>query len=483
MTFTFGVVLFAVGIGVSIALHEFGHLLTAKAFGMKATKFFVGFGPTVFSFRRGETEYGLKAIPAGGYVKIVGMTPLEQDEETAPAGRRGPASPFPPPGAGPLADAPAGAGPLGATAPEAAVPSEAAVPPDAAAPPGAAVPPGAAAPATVRVGGTDVPAAGGARAFWRFPAWQRTVVLLAGSVMHLVIAVVVLYGAALTAGLPLNHAVVGEVQSCVVQVGESNGEVRDCRAGDAAAPAAVAGLRPGDRILRVGGTTINTFDDLVSVLRSSPGRTVPVTYLRGGSERTVSVPVASVERKPSGSEQPGSNGLSTVGAIGISPSFTERFGPVSGVGATVKFTGTILAGTFSALGKFPAKIPTLFSALAGEPRDPNGPVSVVGVSRVGGQALQAGSALVFVLLFAGFNVFVGVFNLFPLLPLDGGHIAILLFEKARSRIARALGRADPGRVDYAKLLPLTMLVIAVFGGISLLAILADIVNPLENPFQ
>jgi membrane-associated protease RseP (regulator of RpoE activity) len=467
-----GVVLFAVGIGVSIALHEFGHLLTAKAFGMKATKYFVGFGPTLFSFRRGETEYGLKAIPAGGYVKIVGMTPLEDDDPPAP-GSRPPASPFPPPGAAPQAEG-AAAGPAGATAVRTGEAGE----------PGPAGQPGVATdPVMVRVGGAEVQATGGARAFWRFPAWQRTVVLAAGSVTHLVIAMIVLYGAAITAGLPLNHAVVGEVQSCVVPLGKADGSVRDCQAGDPTSPAVAAGLRPGDRIVRVGDTQINSFDDLVSALRSRPGQTVRLTFVRDGREQTVALPVAAVERKPLDSEKKGSNGLARVGAIGIAPSFTEKFGPVSGIGATVRFTGTILNGTFGALAKFPQKIPTLFGALAGEQRDPNGPVSVVGVSRVGGQALEAGSALIFVLLFAGFNIFVGVFNLFPLLPLDGGHIAILLFEKARSRIARAFGRADPGRVDYAKLMPLTMLVIAVFGGISLLAILADIVNPIANPFQ
>jgi membrane-associated protease RseP (regulator of RpoE activity) len=471
MTFTLGVVLFAVGIGLSVALHEFGHLLTAKAFGMKATKYFVGFGPTLFSFRRGETEYGLKAIPAGGYVKIVGMTPLEEDEETVAPASPPPASPFPPAGAAPLTDAGLESGAVDPTAPAARTAAESA----------SATP---AEQATVRVGGTDVRATGGARAFWRFPAWQRTVVLVAGSVTHLVIAMIVLYLAALTAGLPFGHAVVGSVEPCVVTVGQKDGTVRDCRPGDPVAPAIAAGLQPGDRIVRVGSTPINTFDDLVTVLRSSPDRTVQLAYIRDGAERTVTIPVAAVERRPAvSSEKAGSNGLVEVGAIGIAPRFTETFGPVGAVGATVRFTGTILRGTFSALAKFPQKIPTLFGALAGDQRDPNGPVSVIGVSRVGGQALEAGSALVFVLLFAGFNIFVGVFNLFPLLPLDGGHIAILLFEKARSRIARAFGRADPGRVDYAKLMPLTVLVIAVFGGISLLAILADIVNPIANPFQ
>jgi membrane-associated protease RseP (regulator of RpoE activity) len=439
MTFSLGVVLFAVGIGLSIALHEFGHLLTAKAFGMKATQYFIGFGPTLFSFRRGETEYGLKAIPAGGFVKIVGMTPQEEDAEGRAAG--GPHSGWStqPPSPG-----------IGART---------------------------ARPEPGRTGGTE------SRAFWRYPAWKRVTVLAAGSVMHFVIALVAIYGAAVTSGLPTDKAIVGELQPCVVTVGATDGSVRDCAAGDPPSPAARAGLRNGDQITRVGDTPVRTFEDLITALRANPGRTLPVAYRRDGVERTTMVSIEPARRAPIGSEQKGSDGLARVGAIGVAPALFERHGPAAAVPASFRFTGTVVAGTLGALKTFPSKVPQLLGAVAGEQRDPAGPVSVVGVSRAGGQALEAGSVLFFVMLLAGFNIFVGVFNLFPLLPLDGGHIAIVLFEKVRSWIARALGRDDPGRVDYAKLMPLTMLVIVVFGGISLLAILADIVNPIANPFQ
>jgi membrane-associated protease RseP (regulator of RpoE activity) len=466
MTFTVGVVLFAIGIGLSIALHEFGHLLTAKAFGMKATKYMVGFGPTIWSFKRGETEYGLKAIPAGGYVKIIGMTPLEDDDDERSAYPPAGAAPAVEPGTEPGTTAVAMAG--GTDGPVAEK---------------VARPPAGPDDGFTKVGGRRVRVTGGRRAFWRFPTWQRVVVLSAGSVTHLVIAMVVIYLAALTSGLPTEHAVVGTVQPCVVAVGDKDGGVRDCQSGDQAAPAAQAGLRPGDRITKVGGTPINTFDDLTKALRSQPGATVSLTLVRDGKEQVLAIPVATVQRAPVDGEKAAGDGLTTVGAIGVSPSYTEKYGPVAAAGRTVTFTGTVIGATFSAIGQFPQKVPKLLSALAGDQRDPNGPVSVVGVSRVGGQALEAGSVLVFVLLFAGFNIFVGVFNLFPLLPLDGGHIAILLFERVRSFFARILGRVDPGRVDYAKLMPLTMLVVVIFGGISLLAILADIVNPIADPFQ
>jgi membrane-associated protease RseP (regulator of RpoE activity) len=435
MIYTLGVVLFAVGIGVSIALHEFGHLLTAKAFGMRATQYFIGFGPTLFSFRRGETEYGLKAILAGGFVKIIGMTPAEEEtDQHAPGGpHSGWSRPQPGPG--------------------------------------------------VARQGLVEPTGNRSRAFWRYPAWKRVTVLSAGSAMHFLIALVAFYGVAVTTGLPTDKALVGELQPCVVSVGDADGAVRDCKPGDPPAPAALAGLRAGDQIARVGDTPVATFEDLVVALRKNPGRTVPVTYLRDGVEHTTEISIAAVQRQPIGSERASKDGLATVGAIGVAPATLQKHGPVGAVPATFRFAGTVVSGTFSALKSFPAKVPKLLGALAGEQRDPNGPVSVVGVSRAGGQALQAGSILFFVMLLAAFNIFVGVFNLFPLLPLDGGHIAIVLFEQARSRVARALGRADPGRVDYAKLMPLTMLVIVVFGGISLLAILADIVNPIANPFQ
>ena len=143
----------------------------------------------------------------------------------------------------------------------------------------------------------------------------------------------------------------------------------------------------------------------------------------------------------------------------------------------------MLDATFGAIGNFPDKVPALVRALDGQKRDPNGPISVVGASRVGGQAVQAHSWLIFLFLLASFNIFVGVFNLFPLLPLDGGHAAVLLFEQARSWWARVRRRSDPGRVDLAKLMPVTFVVIVIFGTISVLTIVADIVNPIANPLK
>jgi len=415
MTFGLGVVLFALGIAVSIMLHEAGHLLTAKRFGMKATQYFVGFGPTLFSWRRGETEYGLKAIPAGGFVKIVGMTPLEDVEE-----------------------------------------------------------------------------ADDRRAFWRYPTWKRTVVLSAGSLTHFVLALVLLYVCAAFVGIPTARAVVGEVTPCVVPTYEvdTTGALRDCQPGDPAGPARAAGLREGDRVVRLGDRPIETYEEFVTAVREAGAGPTSVTYVRDGERRTATVNLVTAERPTLEALRAADDATDLaslpreqVGAIGIGPSATETVGPVAAIGTTVDFTGRLVEQTFIALSKFPEKVPKLVSAIAGEERDPETPISVVGASRAGGQALEAQSPTAFLLLLAGLNMFIGVFNLFPLLPLDGGHIAIAWYERVRSWAAARLGRPDPGRVDYTKLLPLTYVVVVLFGGLSLLAITADIVNPVANPFQ
>lgn len=415
MEFWIGVVIFAVGILVSVCLHEAGHLLTAKGFGMKATQYFAGFGPTVFSFRRGETEYGLKAIPAGGFVKIVGMTPLEQVDP---------------------ADAP--------------------------------------------------------RSFWRFPLWQRTVVLVAGSATHFVLALVIFYIAALTTGLPNPAAqsfealkakpVIGEVSECVVPGFDltPDGALRDCRDGDPVAPAAQAGLRPGDRIVSIGGSTVTTYGDVVREIRDTPPGPVELDYVRAGERRTTTADLVATQR-PALDDRSGEGELQTVSAIGISvrtPELILDYGPAAAVGGSLSFLGESVEQTFRAVAAFPSKIPKLLDAIGGQERDQETPISVVGASRIGGEAVELGAPIIFLALLGGLNVFIGIFNLFPLLPLDGGHVAIAWYEKVRSWLAARRGRPDPGRVDYNKLLPVTYVVILAFGGLTLLTLTADIVNPI-----
>ncbi|MCL7457169.1 site-2 protease family protein [Micromonospora echinofusca] len=411
MAYLLGVVLFALAILVSVSLHEAGHLLTAKAFGMKVTKYFVGFGPTLWSFKRGETEYGVKGIPLGGFCKIVGMTP--QDDDVDPA---------------------------------------------------------------------DEP-----RAMWRFPVWKRTIVMSAGSITHFALAVIALWIIAISAGLPnpqfpsteaeiRKEPAVIQLSKCVVP----ENALRECTAADPASPAAQAQLRDGDRITAINGTTIDDYGQLLTTLRSlKPGDTAQIAYVRDGQPATTSTVLAQTQRPPLDDPKGQVAPVAALG-VGLVPSTPTRvtYGPVGAVGATADFTGDMAVNTYEAMKRIPQKVPALWAAITGEERDIDTPISVVGASRLGGEAVENDAWLLFFMLFVSLNFFIGVFNLLPLLPLDGGHIAIAWFERARSWLYARIGRADPGRVDYLKLMPLTYAVILIGGVFTLLTITADVVNPI-----
>ncbi|NMH96100.1 M50 family metallopeptidase [Pseudonocardia acidicola] len=394
MSFVLGVVLFALGIAISIALHEAGHLLTAKAFGMRVRRYFIGFGPKIFSFRRGETEYGLKAIPAGGFCDIAGMTALD---EVTPEERP--------------------------------------------------------------------------RAFFRKPTWQRVVVLSAGSITHFIIGVVLIFILAVTSGLMTSPTVVGQVADCVSNQ-DAQGNIAPCTPADPA-PARAAGIQPGDRVLSVAGTPTTTSDE-VRALLANAGGPVPVVVERDGRQVPLTVDIARTERL-----DPTTGKLVQTGALGVTFPTVEQFTPVTAIPATFSYTGTMFAGVWQGLMMFPEKIPRLIDAIGGAPRDLNTPVSVVGATVIGGDFAERGLWELFVMLLATLNFFVGVFNLLPLLPLDGGHIAVNLYERARDWTRAKLGKAKMPPVDYTKLLPITYAVILVGGAISLLTLTADIVNPIR----
>ncbi len=413
MLYGLGVAAFALAILISVSLHELGHMITAKRFGMKVTKYFVGFGPTIFSFTRGETEYGLKAIPLGGFCKIVGMTP--QDDDVAPA---------------------------------------------------------------------DQP-----RAMWRFPVWKRTIVMAAGSITHFLLAAVATWFAAIFVGLP-NPAIpqtaaqtaqapaMIEVADCVQAV-VSQARCTPGVGTDQAAPAAAAGLHTGDVITKVGATPISNYGQLTAAIRATkPGPTV-FAYTRHGQAGQTTVNLVAAQRAPI--ENP-EGPVTQVAVAGIGWTTDQpgslKYNPISAFGATGHFSWTIIRGSFSALGQIPDKIPALWHSITGAQRDPNTPISVVGASRLGGEAIAAGVPQVFLLIFISLNWFIGIFNLLPLLPVDGGHIAIAWYERARSWIYARLRRPDPGRVDYYKLMPLTYAVILIGGAFTLLTITADVVNPI-----
>ena len=399
-TSALGVTLFALALLLSIMLHEAGHFLTARAFGMKASQFFVGFGPTLWSFRRGETEYGVKAIPAGGFVKIVGMTQVED------------------------------------IAPE------------------------------------DEP-----RAFWRQKAWQRFIVLVAGSTVHFIIAFLVLIPT-----FALFNQQTGEVSTVIASVAECVPAAleAECAAGDPA-PAKAAGVQAGDKIVEYAGAPVTGWEALVKTLRQSEGP-VAVVVERGGQRLPLTVTPVRVMRP----DQDDPSKKIEISQIGVSPTpVTRDRNVIQAVGASGQAMWQGITGSAKLLGKLPAGIyETARITLAGEKREltENAPISIVGASRLGGQALERSGVATFLGLVAGINIVVGFLNLLPLLPLDGGHVAILLFEKARTGIYSVIGRRDPGRVDIMKLQPIALAVILFFGVMSLVLITADVVNPIVNPF-
>jgi membrane-associated protease RseP (regulator of RpoE activity) len=406
-----GVLAFAACILVSVSLHELGHMLTAKRFGMKVTKYFVGFGPTIFSFKRGETEYGLKAIPLGGFCKIVGMTPQDDDVE-----------------------------------------------------------PG------------DEP-----RAMWRFPVWKRTIVMGAGSFTHFLLAIIATWIAAMTIGLQnLDYPQTAAQESTQIQISDCVPltNTPDCTVGQGsgvAAPSKAAGLRNGDVVTAVGTTPVSTFEQLTTAIRAQKPGPTDFTITRDGTSQTVKVDLKGAQRPPV--DNP--NGpLTTVAVAGVAWDYTSvpatiKYNAISAVPATGDYAWYLVKNTFAAIGRVPERVPALWHSITGGQRDPDTPISVVGASRIGGEALQHGVPEVFLSVFIALNVFIGIFNLLPLLPVDGGHIAIAWYERARSWIYARLRRPDPGRVDYYKLMPLTYAVILIGGAFTVLTVTADIVNPIQ----
>ncbi|RSM62136.1 PDZ domain-containing protein [Kibdelosporangium aridum] len=401
MIFFIGVVLFALGIGLSVALHEAGHMFTAKWFGMKVRRYFIGFGPKIFSFRRGETEYGLKAIPGGGFCDIAGMTALDEmtpDEEK--------------------------------------------------------------------------------NAMYRYPAWKRVIVMAAGSVTHFILGFIILYILAATISLPnlADRPVVAStscVQSDSIDMDTSKPRP-GCTPNDPN-PAAQAGLRAGDLIVAVNGTETSTFPELRSTLKplSGPQR---ITVERDGTEQTFTVDVTVAQRLML---RDGNRVLEPQGSIGVVQQRQFEYDAWSAVGGTISFTGDMFAKTWEGLIRFPERIPAVVRAIGGGERDPDTPVSVVGASILGGDAVERGLWDVVLLLLASLNFFIGVFNLLPLLPLDGGHIAVIVYEKIRNALRRMRGKPAGGPVDYSKLMAVTMVVVFIGGAVMLLTITADIVNPIR----
>jgi membrane-associated protease RseP (regulator of RpoE activity) len=392
-----GWLIFLAALMISVMLHETGHFVAAKRFGMKCTQYFIGFGPTIWSTQRGETEYGIKALPLGGFVKITGMTSIDEvDEEDEP------------------------------------------------------------------------------RSFRRAPGWQRLIVLLAGSFMHFVLAAVIIFGLALGIGIE-NDVTTNQVSSVTPCVQPSKAALLNeakCALNAPKSPAVLAGLKVGDTVTAFNGVTVTGWNQLHSaILAAKPGEAVSLTVDRDGRSLVLHTRLAEVP------------GYGT--DLGFDATVNSVFQPQSPLGA-ITYVGSgfseVVTGSVSALAGLPGAAHDLFNKKERASTDAGNVSSVVGAARDTGQAVAADvgwkqKVSFILLLIASLNIFVGVFNLLPLLPMDGGHVAVVLWEMVRGWFNRRLHRPDPGLVDYRKLIPVSFgifVVLVVFGA---LLIAADIVNP------
>lgn len=386
-----GVIAFVAALLFSVMVHEFGHYITAKRYGMRVTEFFLGFGRRIWSTQRGETEFGIKAIPAGGYCKISGMSPNEEIPEEVKS-----------------------------------------------------------------------------RAFFRAKTHQKLVVLGAGSFLHFVLGFLLLFILFVGVGTSKVLPVVSEVVPCVPAASQ-------CTPSDPISPAKSAGIQVGDEIIGINGVLLD-WEEIAPILRASAGKTISLTVIRDGQELNIDAVLAT--RTLEGEVR---------GYLGIINSFgLVREDPLSGFQSSVTATGELIQGSLRALVGLPAQIPNLIGqTFFGQERNSDGLVGIVGVARVTGETASSENLTfgekfaTFLLIVASLNIFVGIFNLIPILPLDGGHIAVALYEGARRRIYRIRGKSDPGPVDVEKLTPITIAVLAALILLTALLLFADIFNPIK----
>lgn len=442
LLYALGVALAVVALIFSIALHEVGHLVPAKLFKVRVRQYMVGFGRTIFSRRRGETEYGLKAIPLGGYVAMVGMYP-------------------PPKGEAPSLDS---TGLFQQAVAETRSQEDLHHQP-----------------------GDEN------RAFYNLPVHKRIIIMIGGPFMNFLIAVVCIAVLITGFGQQAPTTQVSTVNECVIQVRAGDADSGTaaqtaCTDDDPEAPAHEAGLEPGDTIVSLNGQDVDSWEELTAIIREQGEREVPLVYERDGEQVTTTITPRLTERPVVDDDgepvlQDGQYVLQEVGFIGVSPRFDMVPQPVTEVPGAVWDSLSNVAGV---IWRLPVNVwNTAVSTVTDAPRDPEGPMSVVGVGRISGEVattdqldIKEKSATLMGLI-GSVNLALFAFNLLPLLPLDGGHIAGALWEKLRKIFAKLTRRADPGPFDPLKLLPLTYVVVGAFLVMTVVLVIADIIEPVR----
>lgn len=432
LLYILGIVIIFFGIAISIALHEIGHLIPAKKFGVYVDQYMVGFGPTIWSKRKGETEYGIKAIPLGGYISMAGMFPPEVEGEV----RRDSTS-------------------LAAQMVQDADSVE-----------------------TIDIDP--------ARSFVMLPALKRIIIMLGGPLMNLLLGLGFFTILVVGFGMPQLSTTVSSVSECVISVAEDRA---DCTADDPKAPAYEAGILPGDKLVSWNGTALESWEQVSSLISESGGKSINLVVSRGDELKALTLKPMITERygvDENGNllvDEAGNPVIIERGFAGIT---SQEIRVPGSFGDSLEITGVQTQAVVGVILDLPSRLVNAFNAAFGtEERDPNGPMSIVGVGRIAGEitsfdALPISEKVAGIIgILAALNIALFVFNLIPLLPLDGGHIIAALVDGGRRTFAKIRKKPQPKPINLAKLIPLTLAVATVMILMTVLLVYADLVRPIS----
>jgi membrane-associated protease RseP (regulator of RpoE activity) len=408
-----GWIFLLVGLAISIALHEIGHMWPAKKFGVKVTKYMVGFGPTLFSRQRGDTEYGIKLIPLGGYIQMVGMLPPTQPADAKKN--------------------------LWQRLTKGAQPTE-----------------------QIVIAEEDK-----GKTFYELAPWKKLIIMFGGPFANLVIAAVLAVVLFSGFGAYERTSTVKDVLSCVPSAANP-----DCEDPNPASPSSKAGLLPGDKILSFAGTPVDNWFDVEAELKNSVGKTVSLVVERSDLVLTLSIePVLLTTPEES---RP---------YLGV---YLETERTPKDAGYALAQVGTMLSDTASMIIQLPLQAGAALTEIApGSERSENGAISIVGLGQFSGQ-IASNDQISFedkmlsqLGLLMSLNVALFVFNMVPLVPLDGGHIAGAVYESIKRGVFRVRGKKWVRPVDTSQMMPIAYFVASLLIVLTIVLVLRDILNPLS----